>query len=100
MEYKLTGCERETVTNWDEETKEARIYTCSKVYMKRLDKLCEKFPEEYKLECEDEYSKTYWAKNKKYLYARSPGTKRELTEEQKQALKERVAKMHEARRKS
>ena len=40
--------EQETSIVWDEEEKVARIYTASPVSMRKLDRLCEGFPEEYK----------------------------------------------------
>lgn len=40
--------EQETSIVWDEEGKLARIYTASPVSMRKLDRLCEGFPEEYR----------------------------------------------------
>ena len=40
--------ERETSIVWDEELKVARIYTASPISMRKLDKLCEACPDEYK----------------------------------------------------
>lgn len=40
--------EQETSIVWDEEEKVAHIYTASPVSMRRLDRLCEEFPNEYK----------------------------------------------------
>ncbi len=39
--------EQETSIIWDEEEKVARVYTASPVSMRRLDRLCEEFPNEY-----------------------------------------------------
>lgn len=39
--------EQETSIVWDEEEKVARIYTCSPVSMRKLDKLCQDYPAEY-----------------------------------------------------
>lgn len=41
-------CEQETSIVWDEEEKVARIYTCSPVSMRKLDKLCQDYPAEYR----------------------------------------------------
>ena len=41
-------CEQETSIVWDEEEKVARIYTASPVSMRKLDKLCEDYPAEYR----------------------------------------------------
>ena len=43
-----TRAEQETTICWDEEMKVARIYTASHVSMRKLDKLCDAFPDEYK----------------------------------------------------
>jgi len=43
-----TRAEQETSIVWDEEEKVARIYTASPVSMRRLDRLCEEYPEEYR----------------------------------------------------
>lgn len=40
--------EQETSIVWDEEEKVAHIYTASPVTMRKLDKLCAAYPEEYK----------------------------------------------------
>ncbi len=39
--------EQETSIVWDEEEKVAHIYTASPVSMRKLDRLCEEFPNEY-----------------------------------------------------
>ena len=39
--------EQETSIVWDEDEKIAHIYTASPVTMRKLDKLCEQFPDEY-----------------------------------------------------
>ena len=40
--------EQETSIIWDEEEKVAHIYTASPVSMRKLDRLCEAYPVEYK----------------------------------------------------
>ena len=40
--------EQETSIVWDEDAKIARIYTSSPVSMRKLDKLCEQYPEAYR----------------------------------------------------
>lgn len=42
-----TRMEQETSIVWDDEEKVARIYTASPVSMRKLDKLCKDYPEEY-----------------------------------------------------
>ncbi len=40
--------EQETSIVWDEEAKVARIYTASPASMRKLDRLCADYPDEYK----------------------------------------------------
>ena len=48
-----TRQEQETSIVWDEEEKVARIYTASPVSMRKLDRLCEQYPAEYRKVCEE-----------------------------------------------
>ena len=43
-----TRAEMETNIIWDDDEKVANIYTASPVTMRKLDKLCEQYPDEYK----------------------------------------------------
>ena len=87
----LINYERETIVNFNDESKTAEIYTCNKALISRLDGYCEKFPELYKLVESDEESKTYSCP-KRYVSIRKPKI---LTEEQKQKIRERFAKNKE-----
>jgi len=55
--FALTGYERVTTFNFNEEDKEASIYTYNKDLMKKLDKYCQEFPNLYKLTNTDKYGK-------------------------------------------
>jgi len=61
--FSLSGYERVTTFNFNEEDKEASIYTYNKALMTKLDKYCQEFPKLYKLTKTDKYgkyiSKTY-----------------------------------------
>lgn len=81
--------EQETIINFSADDKTAQVYTCDPVYIRKMDKLCERCPESYKVIKQDEYSKTY-SMPKKLVSFRIP---RELTEEQRVAAAERLAKM-------
>lgn len=85
----LSKYEKETIINFNEEEKFASVYTCSNYVMNKLDKLCEKFPDNYKLVSQTENSKTYNVMPKKLIAFRMPKI---LTEEQKLELKDRLAK--------
>ncbi|MEI8388800.1 MAG: hypothetical protein WCG23_02835 [bacterium] len=61
--FSLSSYERVTTFNFNEEDKEASIYTYNKTLITKLDKYCEEFPKLYKLTKTDKYgkyiSKTY-----------------------------------------
>ena len=89
--YRLQLCEQETSISWMADEKTARIYTNIPATMRKLDKLCDKHPDVYKLEQLDEDSKSYIIP-KRLISFRSPQEKREITEEQRIILRERFAK--------
>lgn len=82
----LTRLEQETIVNFNNEEANAEVYTCSQSVMRKLDKLCIKFPDNYKLIKEDEYSKTY-STSKKNIKFKSP---RILTDEQREKLAKKL----------
>lgn len=92
----LTRYEMETTINFNEEEKEAYIYTYNKALIKKLDKYCLDFPKEYKLVREDKYgkhiSKTYSIPKKRISF-RGKST-RVMSEEQKIKCSERMKKIH------
>jgi len=55
--FALSGYERVTTFNFNEEEKEASIYTYNKALITKLDKYCEEFPQLYKLTNTDKYGK-------------------------------------------
>ena len=55
----LTRYEQETIVNYNNGEKFATLYTADPVVMRRLDKLVEEYPDDYKIINKDEYSKTY-----------------------------------------
>lgn len=84
----LSRWEQETVVNYNNEEKTATVYTADPVVMRKLDKLVEKYPEDYFLIKEEKYSKTYKF-SKKLVQYRNPV---HLTEEQKQLCRENLQK--------
>lgn len=90
-DYKLTKEEIETNINFCSADKDATIYTCSPVMIRRMDKLLEKFPQDVKLIAEDKYSKTYTVPKGWVMKIRPP---RQLSEEQKEKLRENMLKIH------
>jgi len=96
----LTNIERETIINFNAAEDTAEIYTADPVYIRKLDKLCEQFPDTYKFMAElsakrCKESKTY-SMPKRLVKFRSPVT-REISEEQREALAERLRKAREAK---
>lgn len=86
-----TAEERETFFNFDDSSDICYIYTCSKTLMNKLDKLCKKFPNEYKLEKQDDCSKSYITK-KKYVSIRTPKI---MSASHLAKLQENAKKMHD-----
>jgi hypothetical protein len=88
--YKLSNWERETIISFNDDEKTAEVYTCNYAWMRKMDKLCEEFPETFVLKRQDAHSKTYDIP-KKFVAIRKP---RILTDEQKQKQAERMRIMH------
>lgn len=91
---KLSRWEQETVINYNNEEKFATVFTSDPVVQRKLDKLVNKYPDEY--QCikitpivEDQKSKTYRISSKKLISFRSPV---HMTDEQKAKATERLAK--------
>jgi hypothetical protein len=76
--------EKETNINYNDGEKEARIYSCNPALIRKLDKLCEDFPEQFKKTKEDKYSKWYIIP-KKFVRIGKPVN---ITEEQRKAKSE------------
>lgn len=94
----LTNIERETIITFNVAEDTAEVYTADPVYVRKLDKLCEQFPDMYKFM--EELSAKRWKESKTYsmpkrlVKFRSPIT-REISEEQHSALAERLRKARE-----
>jgi hypothetical protein len=94
----LTNIERETIITFNAAEDTAEVYTADPVYIRKLDKLCEQFPDTYKFmeelstkRCKE--SKTY-SMPKRLVKFRSPIT-RKISEEQRSELAERLRKARE-----
>ena len=82
--------EQETHISFMRDESFARIYTSDTTQMTRLDKLCENNPDMYKLVEDTGNGKNYICYDKTLVSLR--GKKRRLSEEQKQAARDRFAK--------
>lgn len=92
----MTNYERETIINYNDEEKIAEVYTCNKALMRKLDKFCISHPDTYKLIKQDDESKTYeFPKKLVSIRTPRPPSTRIMSDEQKQAARDRLAKMRE-----
>jgi hypothetical protein len=89
--FSLSAEERETIIRFDDNSNECDVYTCSRPVMTKLDRLCKDNPKNYKLVKQDAYSKEYKT-SKRFISFRSGAVKRELTDDERQALSERAKK--------
>ena len=72
----LTRYEMETIVNFNEDSQLAMIYTASKPAMRRLEKLCEKYPDTYTRTGGDSTSATYTCPKDRIRFAAPPSEKR------------------------
>lgn len=89
--------EQETHIHWMRSDSYAEVFTTDKTTMTKLDRLCEESPENYKLQEVGTLkgvavSKTYRISDKKLVSFRSRKITRELTDEQRQELADRLRK--------
>lgn len=87
----LSRYEMETVINFNAEEKTATVYTRDKSILRRIDALCQGFPDLFKVIAEDSISRTYEVPKKLIKVA----TPRVMSEEQKDELRARFAKVRE-----
>lgn len=85
----ITRLEQETIVNFNAAEDIASVYTADPVYMRKLDKLCEREPMSYKLVKQDKDGKWYKMPKRLVRFA----TTRIMTDEQKEAAAERMRKM-------
>lgn len=93
--------EQETIINISRTNDIASIYTSDTRYMTKLDRLVKNNPDEWKCtgqeKQEEDVVAKYYECPAKYTSFRSRTVKRELTEEQKEVLRERMKKMQSDR---
>ena len=91
--------EQETVIQFNRDDKYATLYTSDSTSMTKFDKLCKEAPEFYSLTKSEKdrdgnvVGKFYRLEDKSLISLRSKKVTRELTEEQKTALRERMSKI-------
>lgn len=85
---RLTREEQETIITTSAAADLAEVYTADPIYIRKMDRLVERDPENYKVKSRNSYSVTY-TMPKRLLSFRVP---RVLTDEQKEAIAERFRK--------
>ena len=93
MKNNLSRYEKETIICYNEEETNCTIYTSSQITMRKLDKLCTDFPDNYKIRSTDADIKTSNATFKTYIAPKSfikYKRPRQLTEEKKEELRQRM----------
>ena len=83
---RLTRYEQETIINFNAEDKTATLYTRDPAVMRKVDALVIEYPDTYKCIGETDIDKTY-EMPKSFVSYRKP---RRLSEEQREATRERV----------
>ena len=81
----------ETHVRWAADEKAASVYSADQVVIRKLNKLCEEYPEGYELIRQDEYGSTYRV-DKKLLSFRKP---RKISDEHLQKLRENILREKE-----
>ena len=92
----LSRYEQEVIINFNAAEDTAELYTADTVWMRKLDKLVEQNPEQFKPGRVETYKGEVVAKRysfpKRFITIRSKDMKRELTDEQRAELAERLSK--------
>lgn len=90
----MTRREQETIISFNAAEDTVELYTADPVYIRKLNKLAEKNPEQFKPgqveNCQGEIVARRYIFSKRFISIRSKDVKRELTEEQRKELAERL----------
>ena len=94
--YNLSKYEQEVVINFNAGEEEADLYTANQAWIRKMDKLMEQNPEQFKLikvdTCQREAVAKRYSFPKRFITIRSKDVKRDLTDEQRAELAERLSK--------
>ncbi len=94
--YRLSRYEQEVVIGFNAEGDTAELYTADPVYLRKLDRLVEQNPGQFKLvrveTCQGEVVSKRYTFPKRFISIRSKDIKRELTDEQRAEIAERLGK--------
>lgn len=90
----MTRQEQETIISFNAAGDTTELYTADPVYIRKLDKMVEKNPEQFKPgrveTCQGEIVAKCYIFPKRFISIRSKDVKRELSEEQRKELAERL----------
>ena len=93
MAYSLSRYEQETIIRFDEEGPEAKLYTASPVWMRKMDKLTAENPADFREiraeKCQGEICAKTYTFPKSLITIRTKRVTRDLTEEQRAEMAER-----------
>lgn len=88
----ISRLEQETVIVFNEQEQEAIVETFKSSFIKKLDNLCNEYPDKFKFISEDTEGCRKYIIPKKYIRIGSP---RSVSDEQREAMSERAKKMWE-----
>ena len=92
--FHLSRIEQETVVNFNTAEETIDLHTSDPAWPRKMDKLVEKNPEQFKLirvgKCQGEIVAKRYMFLKRFISVRSGDVKRELTDEQRQQAAERI----------
>lgn len=97
----IKNFERETTIGTDDSTKEAEMITFNKALMRKMDKLCKDYPNDFKHVSDQIFDDV--VEGKEYIFPwrlvsiRAP---KKMTEKQKEAAGQRLKKMHADKKKN
>ncbi len=90
----LSREEQEVIITTSAADSDAEVYAADPVYIRKLDKLCERCPDYYKLVSQNEHSKIYKVSLKKLIAFRMP---KKASDEDRQRRIETLRRYREAR---
>lgn len=89
--------EQETHISYMRDEQFAKVYTSDTTQMTKFDKRCKDFPDMWMCVSNDGYSKSYICKDKNMISARGKKSTRKMTDEQREAARERMAELQAKR---
>ena len=89
--------EQETHISYMRDEQFAKVYTSDTTQMTKFDKRCKDFPDMWTCVSNDGYSKSYICKDKSMISARGKKSTRKMTDEQREAARERMSELRTKR---